>query len=122
MFNDHKTPVFAVCFSPDGRFLTTGGGDGWLYVYDVKVISYFHFLWGAHFSHRSQNRSKRWQWDVSDGLPDMPEGETTESLKMVSKGIFEIDWQSAPDCNRIAVTLETKQVAIVDTKRIPELL
>jgi transducin (beta)-like 1 len=37
VFADHKTPVFAVAFSPDGRYLTTGGGDGWLIFYDVQV-------------------------------------------------------------------------------------
>jgi hypothetical protein len=36
-FADHKTPVFAVAFSPDGRWLATGGGDGFLFVYDVAV-------------------------------------------------------------------------------------
>jgi hypothetical protein len=39
----------------------------------------------------------------------------------VSKGIFEIHWQIDGERNRIAATLETKQVAIIDAKRIPEL-
>jgi hypothetical protein len=41
--------------------------------------------------------------------------------KMVSKGVFEIDWKMDADRNWIAVTLESKQVAIIDATRIPEL-
>jgi hypothetical protein len=59
---------------------------------------------------------------VSDGQPDhtmlVGIGQLT---KMVSKGIFEIHWQIDGERNRIAATLETKQVAIIDAKRIPEL-
>lgn len=36
-FEDHKHHVYALAFCPDGRFYATGGGDGWLHVYDVKV-------------------------------------------------------------------------------------
>ncbi len=38
VFSDHKMAIFALAFSPDARFFTTGSGDGWLHVYDVKVI------------------------------------------------------------------------------------
>lgn len=37
VFADHKRPVYALDFSPNGQFLSTGSGDGWLYIYDVKV-------------------------------------------------------------------------------------
>ncbi|KAJ7603123.1 WD40 repeat-like protein [Roridomyces roridus] len=37
VFNDHKRPVYALKFSPAGRWLATGSGDGWLYVYDVQT-------------------------------------------------------------------------------------
>lgn len=37
VFSDHTRPVYAVAFSPDGRFLTCGGGDGWVYIYDMLV-------------------------------------------------------------------------------------
>lgn len=37
VFQDHKRHVYALAFSPDARFFATGGGDGWLHVYDVKV-------------------------------------------------------------------------------------
>jgi WD40 repeat protein len=36
-FSDHKEPIYALTFSPDGKYFTTGGADGWLFVYDVKV-------------------------------------------------------------------------------------
>lgn len=37
MFHDHKENVYALAFSPDGRHVATGGGDGWLHIYDVRV-------------------------------------------------------------------------------------
>lgn len=37
MFADHSRPVYALSFSPDGHWLSTGSGDGWFYVYDVLV-------------------------------------------------------------------------------------
>lgn len=37
VFQDHKRHVYALAFSPDARFFATGGADGWLHVYDVKV-------------------------------------------------------------------------------------
>lgn len=36
-FADHKRPVYALTFSPDGHWLGTGSGDGWLHIYSVKV-------------------------------------------------------------------------------------
>ncbi|KAJ3869329.1 WD40-repeat-containing domain protein [Lentinula novae-zelandiae] len=36
-FADHKRPVYALDISPDNHWLTTGGGDGWLHVYDLKT-------------------------------------------------------------------------------------
>jgi transducin (beta)-like 1 len=35
---DHSRPVYALTFSPDGRWLGTGSGDGWMNIYSVKVI------------------------------------------------------------------------------------
>jgi len=34
---DHLRPVYALAFSPDGRWLGTGSGDGWMNVYSVKT-------------------------------------------------------------------------------------
>ncbi|KAJ3489592.1 hypothetical protein NLI96_g2007 [Meripilus lineatus] len=50
-FSDHKMAIFALAFSPDARFFTTGGGDGWLHVYDVE------------------SRSKCYSWFVGQGRP-----------------------------------------------------
>lgn len=37
VFTDHTKYVFALSFSPDGTLLASGGGDGALNMYDVKV-------------------------------------------------------------------------------------
>ncbi|KIJ21972.1 hypothetical protein PAXINDRAFT_165294 [Paxillus involutus ATCC 200175] len=37
IFTDHTKHVFTLSFSPDGDQLATGGGDGSLYMYDVKA-------------------------------------------------------------------------------------
>lgn len=29
--------MYAITFSPDGKFLATGSGDGWLHIYHVRV-------------------------------------------------------------------------------------
>ncbi|CCL98106.1 uncharacterized protein FIBRA_00100 [Fibroporia radiculosa] len=50
-FDDHKKHVYALAFSPDARFFATGGGDGWLHVYDVKA------------------RQKRWSWYAGSEKP-----------------------------------------------------
>ncbi len=36
-FSDHKEAIYTLRFSPDGSLFTTGGADGWIFVYDVKV-------------------------------------------------------------------------------------
>lgn len=51
VFQDHKRHVYALAFSPDARFFATGGGDGWLHVYDVK------------------SRQKRWSWYAGSEKP-----------------------------------------------------
>lgn len=87
VFEDHRRPVYALTFSPDGKFLVTGGGDGLLYIYDTKT---YELIWGWH------------------ARPDKP-------------GVFEIDWQMKDGVNRIAMALESRQVAIVDVSKIPAL-
>lgn len=34
---DHRRTVYSLAFSLDSKFIATAGGDGWLYVYDMKV-------------------------------------------------------------------------------------
>ena len=36
-YEDHMRPIYAVAISPDGKFLATGGGDGWLHIYHIRV-------------------------------------------------------------------------------------
>ncbi|KAF9074948.1 WD40-repeat-containing domain protein [Rhodocollybia butyracea] len=35
-FSDHARPVYALDISPNNQWLTTGGGDGWLHIYDLR--------------------------------------------------------------------------------------
>lgn len=47
VFTDHARPVYALSFSPDGRWVGTGSGDGWLHLYNVKVNfipSFLHLI------------------------------------------------------------------------------
>ncbi|KAJ7292731.1 WD40 repeat-like protein [Mycena rebaudengoi] len=48
VFTDHKRPVYALRFSPSGRWLATGSGDGWLHIYDVKARE-MKWSWFAGF-------------------------------------------------------------------------
>ncbi|KAJ3721853.1 WD40 repeat-like protein [Lentinula raphanica] len=63
-FADHKRPVYALDISPSNHWLTTGGGDGWLHVYDLKTQTkiwswfagaerpgVFEIDWQTHKSH-----------------------------------------------------------------------
>ncbi|KAF7784218.1 hypothetical protein Agabi119p4_383 [Agaricus bisporus var. burnettii] len=86
---DHKRPVYTLIFSPDGKWLATGGGDGYLFIYSTKT-------W-----------EKKWTWFAGLEKP----------------GVFEIAWQmvAALGLNRLAVSLECRQVAIVDASKIPVL-
>jgi len=38
VLGDHTRPVYALTFSPDGLWLGTGSGDGWMNIYSLKVI------------------------------------------------------------------------------------
>jgi transducin (beta)-like 1 len=39
VLTDHTRAVYALSFCPDGMWLATGSGDGWVHVYDIEVIS-----------------------------------------------------------------------------------
>jgi transducin (beta)-like 1 len=51
VFSDHKRPVYALAFSPDGRWLSTGSGDGWFHIYSVKT------------------KKKKWSWYAGQDKP-----------------------------------------------------
>ncbi|KAK2461515.1 hypothetical protein APHAL10511_005978 [Amanita phalloides] len=87
VFADHRRPLFSLTFSPNGKWLATGSGDGWLHIYSV------------------QTRTKRWSWYAGAEKP----------------GVFEIDWQEHEGVSRLAVALECRQVAVIDTLGIPAL-
>ncbi|KAG6851329.1 hypothetical protein H0H93_005727 [Arthromyces matolae] len=51
VLTDHKRPVYTLTFSPDGRWLATGSGDGMLHIYSVV------------------SHEKKWSWYAG---PDRP--------------------------------------------------
>ncbi|KAH9950912.1 WD40 repeat-like protein [Amylocystis lapponica] len=53
VFEDHTQHVYALAFCPDARFFATGGGDGWLHVYDVRT------------------RKKIWSWYAGADRPSI---------------------------------------------------
>ncbi|KAF5310672.1 hypothetical protein D9619_007721 [Psilocybe cf. subviscida] len=38
VFADHHAPLYSLTFSPDGKFIATGSGDGWLHVYHTRSM------------------------------------------------------------------------------------
>ena len=44
VFRDHRRPLYALKFSPDGKLIATGSGDGWMHIYRTRVrfILAFH--------------------------------------------------------------------------------
>ncbi|KAF5368495.1 hypothetical protein D9758_002147 [Tetrapyrgos nigripes] len=50
-FVDHTRPVYALSISPNNRWMATGGGDGWLHVYNLKSYQ------------------KIWSWYAGDDKP-----------------------------------------------------
>lgn len=44
-FSDHKRAAYTLAFSPQGNYLATASGDGWLYIYNIqtgaKIWSYY---------------------------------------------------------------------------------
>lgn len=37
VFQDHLRPLYALKLSDDGKFMATGGADGWLHIYHIRV-------------------------------------------------------------------------------------
>jgi len=87
VFTDHKRSVYSLKFHPTGRWLATGGGDGWLHVYDLKT------------------RTLTWSWFAEYDKP----------------GVFDIDWQTGENLDRIALALECRTVAVIDALKVPAL-
>lgn len=106
VFSDHRRPVYALCFSPDGHWLATGSGDGWLHIYSIKVslLSSGFYTQPDSFV-LSQEKAKKWSWYAGSEKP----------------GVFEIDWQISGSINRIALALECRRVGVVDITRVPAL-
>ncbi|KAJ7201372.1 WD40 repeat-like protein [Mycena pura] len=90
VFSDHKRPVYALRFSPSGRWLATGGGDGWLHIYDVKA------------------REMRWSWFAGFEKPgvfeiDWQAGEGIDriALALECRGVAVIDVLKVPALQRL---------------------
>ncbi|KAF8628214.1 hypothetical protein AX15_004002 [Amanita polypyramis BW_CC] len=78
IFADHKRPLFSLTFSPSGKWLATGSGDGWLHIYSV------------------QSRSKRWSWYAGAEKPGVFEIDWQEH-----EGISRL--AVALECRQVAV-------------------
>ena len=106
VFTHHKKPIYAISFSPDGRWLATGGGDGWFHLYDAAVCSYLirHSL---HLIEMHQEKEKVWSW-------------FSEHQK---RAIFEMSWQQQHEdgVDRVALSLQSHKVGLIDLTRIPAL-
>lgn len=37
VFRDHRRPLYALKFSPDGILIATGSGDGWMHIYHTRT-------------------------------------------------------------------------------------
>ncbi|KAF9469758.1 WD40-repeat-containing domain protein [Collybia nuda] len=78
VFDDHRRPVYALSFSPDGRWLSTGSGDGWLHIYNVSL------------------QEKEWSWYAGHDRPGVFEIDW-----QVHQGINRI--ALALECQQVAV-------------------
>ncbi|KAF8347055.1 WD40 repeat-like protein [Amanita rubescens] len=75
---DHKRPLFSMTFSPNGKWLATGSGDGWLHIYSVE------------------SRLKRWSWYAGAEKPGVFEIDWQEH-----EGISRL--AVALECRQVAV-------------------
>ncbi|KAF8079015.1 WD40 repeat-like protein [Lyophyllum atratum] len=89
VFSDHKRPVYTLAFSPNGHWLATGSGDGWLHVYNVVA------------------QEKRWSWYAGAERPGVFEIDW-----QVAEGINRI--ALALECRQVAVIDVTKIPALQD--------
>ncbi|KAI0003805.1 WD40 repeat-like protein [Russula compacta] len=87
VFRYHKKPIYTISFSPNGKWLATGGGDGWFHLYDPA------------------EKEKVWSW-------------YSEHQK---RAIFEMSWQQHEGVDRVALSLQSHKVGLIDLTRIPAL-
>ncbi|TFK41943.1 WD40-repeat-containing domain protein [Crucibulum laeve] len=85
VFMDHKRPVYALSFSPNGRWLATGSGDGYMHLYDVH------------------SREKIWSWYAGAEKPGVFEidwqahmGEYRIALALECRKVAVIDMSRIP--------------------------
>lgn len=102
VFREHRRPLYALTFSPDGKLIATGSGDGWMHIYRTRVRFTLAFIidW---LNVCSQTQARVWSWYAGAKRP----------------GVFEIDWQVQDGVNRIAVALECQDVAVLDLNKLP---
>ena len=103
VFRDHRRPLYALTFSPDGKLIATGSGDGWMHIYYTRVrftLAFHHWPW---LNVCSQTQARIWSWYAGSDRP----------------GVFEIDWQVHDGVNRIALALECQEVAVLDMNKLP---
>lgn len=102
VFKDHKGPLYALTFSPDGKFLATGSGDGWLHMYHTRVCHVDSSLIVLLIFCLLQSYNRVWSWFAGTDKP----------------GVYEIDWQEHEGVNRLAMALECRQVAVLDVNKL----
>ncbi|KAG7099731.1 hypothetical protein E1B28_001548 [Marasmius oreades] len=90
VLSDHKRPIYALSLSPNGAWLASGGGDGWLHIYTLRDFS------------------KIWSWYAGPEKPGVFEIDWQGSH---NGDEHEVD--------RIAMALECWKVGIIDIRRIP---
>ncbi|KAF9270724.1 WD40 repeat-like protein [Marasmius fiardii PR-910] len=90
VLSDHKRPIYALSVSPNGAWLASGGGDGWLHIYTIKDFS------------------KIWSWYAGPEKPGVFEIDWQA-----------YDNGNGGEVDRIAMALECWKVGVIDIRRIP---